>query len=104
MKSGRSLTGWPSKPSLPDWNYKQRPKPGAVFISNHLLHSVLGRTIYKGKEEHEMTYTIWSNGGRYEWIIREGEFIINRSGMIFTSYAAAKRAMLKAYTPDACRK
>ncbi len=51
-----------------------------------------------------MTYTIWGNGGRYEWIIREGEFIVSRSGMIFTSHAAAKRAMLKAYTPDSCRR
>lgn len=43
-----------------------------------------------------MTYTIWSNGGRFEWIIREGEEIVKRSGMIFTNRAAAKRAMMKA--------
>jgi len=43
-----------------------------------------------------MTYTIWGNGGRYEWLIRDGENIVARSGQIFTSYAKAKRAMLKA--------
>lgn len=43
-----------------------------------------------------MTYTIWSNGGRFEWIVREGENIVQRSGLIFTNRAAAKRAMLKA--------
>jgi hypothetical protein len=42
-----------------------------------------------------MTYTIWSNGGKHEWIIRDGETIVARSGMIYNSRAAAKRAMLK---------
>jgi hypothetical protein len=51
-----------------------------------------------------MTYTIWGNGGRFEWIIREGEFIVQRSGMIFTSYSAAKRAMLKAFSPTKARR
>jgi len=46
-----------------------------------------------------MTYTIWSNGGKYEWIIRAGETIVSRSGMIFNSYSAAKRAMLKQFDP-----
>lgn len=42
-----------------------------------------------------MTYTIWSNGGRFEWILRDGETIVKRSGMIFTTRAAAKRALMK---------
>lgn len=42
-----------------------------------------------------MTYTIWKNGSRYEWIIRDGENIVSRSGLIYLSYSAAKRAMLK---------
>jgi len=42
-----------------------------------------------------MTYTIWSNGGKFEWIIREGEEIVKRSGLVFNSRAAAKRAMIK---------
>ena len=42
-----------------------------------------------------LTYTIWSNSGRHEFIIRCGETIIRRSGLIYTSRAAAKRAMLK---------
>lgn len=41
-----------------------------------------------------MTYTIWSNGGRYEWIIRDGDAIYARSGMVFSNYAAAKRSLL----------
>jgi hypothetical protein len=43
-----------------------------------------------------MTHTIWSNAGRYEWIVREGEAIVARSGLIYRSHAAAKRAMRKA--------
>jgi hypothetical protein len=43
-----------------------------------------------------MTYTIWSNCGKYEWLIRDGETIIARSGQVFNSYAKAKRAMVKA--------
>ena len=42
-----------------------------------------------------MTYTIWSNDGKFEWLLRDGENIVERSGLIFTSYAAAKRAMRK---------
>lgn len=42
-----------------------------------------------------MTYTIWSNGGKHEWIIRDGETIIARSGLIYNSRRAAKAAMLK---------
>lgn len=41
-----------------------------------------------------MTYTIWSNGGKFEYIIREGEEITKRSGLIFNSRSAAKKAML----------
>lgn len=43
-----------------------------------------------------MTYTIWGNGGKFEWIIRQDETIVARSGLVFNSRAAAKRAMLKA--------
>jgi hypothetical protein len=42
-----------------------------------------------------MTYTIWSNCGKFEWIIRDGETIVKRSGLIFNSHSAAKRDMLK---------
>jgi hypothetical protein len=41
-----------------------------------------------------LTYTIWSNGGRYEWIIRDGETIIARSGLIFTSRSRAKQKLI----------
>lgn len=43
-----------------------------------------------------MTYTIWGNGGKFEWIIRDGEIITKRSGMIFNSRAAAKHDMMDA--------
>lgn len=43
-----------------------------------------------------MAYTIWSNGGKFEWIIRDGEKIVKRSGLVFNSRAAAKREMVKA--------
>lgn len=43
-----------------------------------------------------MTYTIWSNGGKFEWIIRNGENIVSRSGLIFNNHASAKRALMKA--------
>lgn len=47
------------------------------------------------------TYTIWGNGGKYEWIIRDGEKIVARSNPIYknpiyNSYGEAKRAMVKA--------
>jgi hypothetical protein len=42
-----------------------------------------------------MTYTIWSNCGKFEWIIRDGETIVKRSGLIFNNRNAAKRDMLK---------
>lgn len=42
-----------------------------------------------------MTYTIWKNGGKHEWILRRDETIIARSGLIFNSYSAASRAMRK---------
>ena len=51
--------------------------------------------IYGGKMA-ERTYTIWGNGGKYEWLIRDGEQIVARSNPIFNSYSAAKRAMIKA--------
>jgi hypothetical protein len=43
-----------------------------------------------------MRYTIWSNGGKFEWILWNGEHIASRSGLIHNSHGAAKRAMLKA--------
>lgn len=43
-----------------------------------------------------MTYTIWSNGGRHEWLIRQGETTIQRSGLIYRNRSAAKRALLGA--------
>ena len=41
-----------------------------------------------------MTYTIWSNAGRYEWIIHTNEEIIARSGLIYTSRSRAKQKLL----------
>ena len=41
-----------------------------------------------------MTYTIWSNAGRYEWIIRNGEDIVARSGLIYTSRSRAMRKLI----------
>lgn len=43
-----------------------------------------------------MTYTIWSNAGKHEWIVREGEEIVKRSGLVFNSRYAANKD-LKAY-------
>lgn len=40
-----------------------------------------------------MTYTIWSQAGKHEWIIREDGEIIKRSGLIFNSRSAAKTNM-----------
>ncbi len=42
------------------------------------------------------TYTIWKNGCKFEWIIRDGEQIVARSGLIHNSYATAKRKMISA--------
>lgn len=42
-----------------------------------------------------MTYTIWSNSGKHEYLVYEGSAVILRSGLVFTTRAAAKRAMLK---------
>ena len=41
-----------------------------------------------------MTFTIWSNGGKFEWIIYRGDELITRSGLVYSSYASAKRALL----------
>jgi hypothetical protein len=41
-----------------------------------------------------LTYTIWSNAGRHEFIIRCGDTIIHRSGLIFTSRSRAKQKMI----------
>lgn len=45
--------------------------------------------------ETQRTFTIWSNAGRYEWIVREGDDIIERSGLVFRSRSAAKTNMFK---------
>lgn len=41
-----------------------------------------------------MTYTIWSNGGRYEWIIRNGEGIVARSGLIYLTRSRALQKLI----------
>ena len=33
-----------------------------------------------------MTYTIWSNGGKFEWLIRNGKTVIDRSGLFSDSH------------------
>lgn len=50
----------------------------------------------KAQIEAARTYTVWKNGTKFEWLVRDGENIIARSGMIHNSYGAAKRAMVKA--------
>jgi hypothetical protein len=37
-----------------------------------------------------MTYTIWSNAGRWEWIVYDGDRVVGRSGLIFRSRHAAR--------------
>ena len=55
----------------------------------------------KSQIEAARSYTIWKNGCKFEWLIRDGENIVARSGMIHNSYGAAKRAMTKALSkPD----
>ena len=44
---------------------------------------------------NDHTFTIWSNGGRHEWILRRGDDIVKRSGLVFSSRAKAKRDFLK---------
>ncbi len=52
--------------------------------------------------EAARTYTIWKNGYKFEWLVRDGENIVARSGLIHNTYGAAKRAMTKALSqPDA---
>ena len=41
------------------------------------------------------TYTIWSNAGRHEWLIADGDTVVKRSGLVFANRAAAKRDLLK---------
>lgn len=43
----------------------------------------------------EIKATVWSNGGRSEWIIYRGEEIVARSGMIYRSNSVARRAMIR---------
>ena len=43
-----------------------------------------------------MTYTVWSNAGKHEWIIRIGENIVARSGLVFNSRSAAVKDLNKA--------
>lgn len=43
-----------------------------------------------------MRYTIWSNAGRFEFLLYDGDDLVTRSGLVFLNRAAAKRAMLKA--------
>lgn len=43
-----------------------------------------------------MRFTIWSNGGRFEYIVYQGEELIARSGLIYTSRSKAKSAMMRA--------
>lgn len=41
-----------------------------------------------------MTYMIWSNARKFEFIVYENGEILKRSGLIYSSRAAAKRAMM----------
>lgn len=42
-----------------------------------------------------MTCTFWSQAGRWEWIVRDGESIVGRSGLVHRSRGVAKTAMKK---------
>jgi len=75
-------------------NYFQHPAFFACACEYRSLDcwlSAMGPT----RKEAEMTYTIWSNGGKFEWLIREAGEIVSRSGLVFNSRAAAKRHMMK---------
>jgi len=40
------------------------------------------------------TYTIWSSGGRHEWLARDEKGdIVARSGLVFTSRSGAMSAL-----------
>jgi hypothetical protein len=52
--------------------------------------------MHTATELHKMTLTLWSNSGRHEFLIRDGETIVARSGLVHPSRAAAKRAAMKA--------
>jgi hypothetical protein len=41
------------------------------------------------------TLTIWSNGGRHEGIIRQGDDIVYRTGLVHNSGAGARRAAIR---------
>jgi quercetin dioxygenase-like cupin family protein len=43
-----------------------------------------------------MTLTLWSNNSKHEFIIRDGDTIVARSGLVHSTRAAAKRAAMKA--------
>jgi hypothetical protein len=42
-----------------------------------------------------MTFTIWSNAGKFEWIMYCGDTVLDRSGLVFKSHNAAFRALLR---------
>jgi hypothetical protein len=42
-----------------------------------------------------MTYTVWSNGGRHEYIARVDGQIVARSGMIYSSRKQAIAALMR---------
>lgn len=41
------------------------------------------------------TYTIWSNARKFEWLVRDGEQISARSGLISNTRSAALSALKK---------
>lgn len=42
-----------------------------------------------------MTFTIWSNAGKFEWIAMIGDTVLDRSGLVFNSHKAAFRSLLR---------
>lgn len=44
-----------------------------------------------------MRYTIWSNGGKFEWVVFENEEIVKRSGLIYLTRREAKKALENAF-------
>ena len=41
------------------------------------------------------SFTLWSNAGKHEWIVYNGDTVLNRSGLVFNNRAAAKRSLEK---------
>lgn len=41
--------------------------------------------------------TIWSSAGRWEWILADGETLVERTGLVFNTRGKAKANFLRKY-------